>query len=93
MARPMPVLPEVGSMMVPPGLSAPRASAASTMDSAMRSLIEPPGLLRSDLIQTWMRAAEQAVDADMRGVANGLQDVVGFHGFLLGWVKPPVLSQ
>ena len=52
MASPTPVLPEVGSMMVPPGLSAPDASAASIIDSAMRSLIEPPGLARSLLIQT-----------------------------------------
>src|SRR6185369_17502688 len=54
-ARPMPVLPEVGSMIVPPGLRAPERSASSTMDSAMRSLIEPPGLLRSDLTHTvWL---------------------------------------
>ena len=39
-------------MMVPPGFSTPDFSASSTMASAMRSLIEPPGLLRSDLIQT-----------------------------------------
>src|SRR5688572_32302820 len=39
-----PVLPEVGSMMTPPGLSAPDASAASTIDKAIRSLIEAPGL-------------------------------------------------
>ena len=48
----MPVLPDVGSTMVPPGLSAPLVSAASTIASAMRSLTEPPGLLRSLLIQT-----------------------------------------
>ena len=48
----MPVLPDVGSMMVPPGLSCPLASAASTIASATRSLMEPPGLARSDLIQT-----------------------------------------
>ena len=50
-------------MIVPPGFRAPLASAASTMASAIRSLIEPPGLLRSDLIHTlafgpnrrWMR--------------------------------------
>ncbi len=46
------MLPEVGSMMVPPGRSAPVRSASSTIDSAMRSLIEPPGFARSDLIQT-----------------------------------------
>src|SRR3990167_3695450 len=48
----MPVLPLVGSMMVPPGCRAPDLSESSTMDSAMRSLIEPPGLPRSDLIHT-----------------------------------------
>src|SRR3989344_4925067 len=48
----MPVLPLVGSMMVPPGLSAPDFSASSTIDSAMRSLMEPPGLLRSDFTHT-----------------------------------------
>ena len=47
MARPTPVLPEVGSMIVAPGARAPVDSAASIMASAMRSLIEPPGLLRS----------------------------------------------
>ena len=52
MASPIPVFPEVGSMMVPPGFNAPDASAASTMASAIRSLIEPPGLTRSCLIQT-----------------------------------------
>jgi hypothetical protein len=48
----MPVLPEVGSTIVPPGCRAPERSASSTIASAMRSLIEPPGLARSDLIQT-----------------------------------------
>jgi hypothetical protein len=49
-ARPMPVFPEVGSMIVPPGASAPDRSAPSTIASAMRSLIEPPGVLRSLLM-------------------------------------------
>src|SRR5512136_1513811 len=48
----MPVLPDVGSTIVPPGFSRPSRSAASTIASAMRSLIEPPGLARSDLIHT-----------------------------------------
>src|SRR5258708_696115 len=52
----MPVLPEVGSTMVPPGLSLPLFSASSTIPSAMRSLIEPPGLARSDFIQTFCPA-------------------------------------
>ncbi len=43
-ASPMPVLPEVPSMMVPPGLSKPFRSASSTIRIAMRSLILCPGL-------------------------------------------------
>jgi hypothetical protein len=52
MASPTPVLPEVGSMIVPPGRSAPEASAASTMRSAMRSFTDPPGLKYSTLAST-----------------------------------------
>ena len=40
----MPVLPEVASMMVPPGFSSPEASAASTMALPMRSFTELAGL-------------------------------------------------
>jgi hypothetical protein len=43
-ARPMPVLPDVGSMMVAPSLSFPSASAASIMARAMRSFTLEPGL-------------------------------------------------
>jgi hypothetical protein len=35
--------------MVPPGLSRPSASAASIIERAMRSLIEPPGFWFSSL--------------------------------------------
>src|SRR5919112_5532970 len=51
-ARPVPVLPEVGSMIVPPGRRRPSASAASTIRIATRSLIEPPGLKYSTLATT-----------------------------------------
>src|SRR4051794_22709420 len=44
MASPVPVLPEVGSMIVPPGRRRPSRSAASMSFRATRSLIEPPGL-------------------------------------------------
>ena len=44
------MLPEVGSTIVAPGLSAPDASAASTIETAIRSLIEPPGFERSLLM-------------------------------------------
>src|SRR5437660_4472852 len=43
----MPVLPEVGSSSSRPGWSSPDASAASIIDSATRSLIEPVGFCPS----------------------------------------------
>lgn len=48
----MPVLPEVGSTMVPPGFRRPSASAASMMRVAMRSFDEPPGLRYSIFAST-----------------------------------------
>ncbi len=52
MASPMPVLPEVGSTIVPPGFSSPDASAASIIRTAMRSFTDPPGLKYSTLART-----------------------------------------
>ena len=52
MARPMPVLPEVGSMMTLSFPSTPRRSASSIMERPIRSLMLPPGLARSSFIQT-----------------------------------------
>src|SRR3989338_1571248 len=78
MARPMPVLPEVGSMMVPPGCKAPLRSASSTMARAMRSLMEPAGLARSALIQTSL-PGNRRFHANVRGLANRFEDVLGFH--------------
>ena len=49
MARPMPVLPLVGSMSVSPGLMSPRFSASSSMRTPMRSFTEPPGFMNSSL--------------------------------------------
>src|SRR6266542_10999 len=48
----MPVLPEVPSMIVPPGFSSPCFSASSIIRTAMRSLIELPGLNVSSLTST-----------------------------------------
>ena len=48
----MPVLPDVPSMMVPPGFSRPSRSASSIIFRAMRSLIELPGLKVSTLAST-----------------------------------------
>ena len=42
-AMAIPVLPEVGSMMVPPAFSLPVASASLIIASTARSLMEPPG--------------------------------------------------
>ncbi len=42
-ASPCPVLPEVGSTMVPPGFNSPWRSAASIIRIPMRSLTLPPG--------------------------------------------------
>ena len=52
MARPTPVFPLVGSMMVPPGASRPFFSASSTIALAMRSLMDPPGFMASYLPRT-----------------------------------------
>jgi hypothetical protein len=49
MASAMPVLPEVGSISVSPGLISPRSSAWRIIDIAGRSLTEPAGLLPSSL--------------------------------------------
>jgi hypothetical protein len=46
------VLPEVGSMIVPPGANSPDFSAASIIRRAMRSFTEPPGLKYSTLAST-----------------------------------------
>src|SRR3954454_11827101 len=53
MARPTPVLPEVGSMMVPPGPSSPSRSAASIIATAGRSLTLPPGFVVSSFATIW----------------------------------------
>src|SRR6516225_8735167 len=49
MARAMPVFPEVESMIVFPGRSAPLSRPSRTMLSAARSFTEPPGLKPSSL--------------------------------------------
>ena len=51
----MPVLPDVGSTIVPPGLSQPRRSASSTIRMPIRSLTEPPGFSISILATTGVR--------------------------------------
>src|ERR1700722_11541245 len=55
MARPMPVLPDEGSMRIWsgwPGLRMPSLSAISIIDSATRSLTDPPGFCPSSLMNS-----------------------------------------
>jgi hypothetical protein len=51
-ASPIPVFPDVLSTMVPPGCRSPLRSAARTMLSAVRSLMEPPGFSDSSFAKT-----------------------------------------
>ena len=68
----MPVLPDVASISVSPGLMSPRFSASTIIDSAGRSLTEPAGLLPSSLAEHDVRrVARQALQADERRVADG----------------------
>ena len=47
-ARPIPVLPDVASIRVSPGLILPLFSAQSIISNAMRSFTDPPGLNNSN---------------------------------------------
>ena len=51
-ARPIPVLPEVGSISVSPGLMRPDASASRIIWRPMRSLTDPPALKNSHLARS-----------------------------------------
>src|SRR6478752_1931703 len=62
MASEMPVLPLVGSMTVQPGRKRPSASAAATIASAGRSLMEPVGFRSSSLAHNRTEG-----DGDSRG--------------------------
>src|SRR6476469_2802481 len=67
-ARPSPVLPAVASMMVPPGCNFPSRSAASIIESAIRSLMDPLGLKFSSLRKSWQTPVSSRV-ISTRGVS------------------------
>src|SRR5215208_160213 len=69
MARPTPVLPLVGSISVPPGLSRPSRSAASISATATRSLIEPPGFIASIFATSCGLSPEARRERRTRGVS------------------------
>ena len=60
------MLPLVGSMIVPPGLSRPSRSAASIIGSPIRSFTEPPGLSISSFARTQRLAFGRAEVAERR---------------------------
>ena len=55
MASPMPVLPLVASITILSGVSSPDRSPASIMQSAARSLMEPPGFRYSSFARILTR--------------------------------------
>ena len=67
-ASEMPVLPLVGSRIVQPGRSRPSFSAATTIASAARSLIEPVGLRSSSLAQRRTSGLGESVGSPTSGV-------------------------
>ncbi len=69
MASEMPVLPDVGSSTVAPGVSSPSASAFSIMASAGRSLIEPVGLRSSSLAHSRTCGAGDSEGSPTSGVS------------------------
>src|SRR5262249_9986195 len=82
MARPMPVFPDVPSTIVPPGLRSPARSASSIIFTAMRSLIELPGLNVSIFART-VPLTTPLVMRLMRtiGVSPMASRMVGLIGF------------
>ena len=68
MARPMPVLPLVGSMMTVSGLISPCFSASVIMLKHMRSLTLPPGFLDSSLPRTVLLSPSVSLLSRMSGV-------------------------
>ena len=70
MASETPVFPEVASTIVPPSWRSPRASASSTMASAMRSLTDPPGIQAFELGEDAGGASGKVPELDERGPAD-----------------------
>ena len=64
----MPVLPDDGSMMVCPGVSAPSFSAVSIIDRAMRSFTEPKGFWLSILARMRTRGLGERTLTSTSGV-------------------------
>ena len=73
----MPVLPLVGSMMIVSGRISPARSAASIMETPMRSLTLAAGLKDSSFATTSAPAPGDAAQPHQRRVPDQLGDVLG----------------
>ncbi|MNG19957.1 hypothetical protein D3C84_1041730 [compost metagenome] len=78
MAKAIPVLPEVASIRVSPGLICPRNSARVIIDSAGRSLTEPAGLLPSSLSRRVLLVSPAMRCRRTRGVLPTQSAMVGY---------------
>src|SRR6266576_1791058 len=77
-ARPTPVLPEVGSTIVPPGFSFPSRSAASIIGRPMRSLTEPPGFRYSSFARICAPPRGLSLSRRTMGVAPTSSRMLGY---------------
>src|SRR5690349_7185354 len=84
MARPTPVLPEVGSTIVPPGLSFPSRSACSIIARPIRSLTEPPGLRYSSLARIRAWPAGESLSSRTIGESPTRSRTVGYSRGIAG---------
>src|SRR5436309_15453265 len=78
MARPTPVLPEVGSTIVPPGFSFPSRSACSIIARPIRSFSEPPGLRYSSLARIRARPGGDSLSSRTIGVEPTRSRMAGY---------------
>src|SRR5215469_4545306 len=76
MASAMPVLPEVGSIKVSPGLIRPRFSASTTIESAGRSLTDAAGLFPSSLASSTLLVSPGRRCSFPRGVSPTVSSMV-----------------
>src|SRR4029077_17504169 len=77
-ASPTPVLPDVGSTIVPPGRSFPARSAASIIGSPMRSFTEPPGFRYSSFARICAPPRGESLSRRTIGVAPTSSRMVGY---------------
>src|SRR4051812_26473568 len=82
MASAIPVLPEVGSIRVSPGLILPRASAWRIIEIAGRSFTEPAGLLPSSFTSKTLRSESGRRCSRTSGVLPMKSSMVRFIGVL-----------